>query len=377
MEVLALALIVFIVITLQGFVYQKLYFKKLDYTCTFSRSKAREGDQLFLTETVRNRKLLPLPWLKVSIHSSCWLEYAGTKSTVTQEGRMVISSFFLRGYQKITRHWKLKCLKRGLFTIHNVTLVGSDLLGGKTLSIAVPVNSTLLVYPGFVDLDSLFVPANFLQGDMVVKRWIVEDPFLVSGVREYTPWDPMNRIYWQATAKEGRLMVRKNDYTSQLSLAVILNIQYLENEYFSTVNKEVLEFGIKAAASLLDHAAGMGMSVRFATNGTTLDGGNQTVFTAESAGEEHLDGLMEILAKLELKRVEHFEEFLLHVEDRLSSSQVFFITAYVNQDIYEHALYLKSRGNHVTILLLSTLGGEDVPGGIDLFRMAGTETNNE
>ena len=140
-------------------------------------------------ETVYNGKLLPVPWLRVDIHTSRWLEFARTCSVIAQENRHVTSSFVLRSYQKITRKWKLKCLK-GVFHTENVTLVSGDLLNFSNVSEAMPVNATLIVYPQIIELEELFVPVSLQQGDRVVNRWIIDDPFIVAGVREYAPGDP-------------------------------------------------------------------------------------------------------------------------------------------------------------------------------------------
>lgn len=112
MEIIALALIFAAALWLQVWLFARHAFTKLEYRCEFSSSEAHEGDSLYLVETVYNRKLLPVPWLKVDIHSSRWLDFAGTCSVVAQDSRRVTSSFILKGYQKVTRKWKLKCLKK-------------------------------------------------------------------------------------------------------------------------------------------------------------------------------------------------------------------------------------------------------------------------
>jgi uncharacterized protein (DUF58 family) len=149
----------------------------------------------------------------------------------------VTSSFTLRSYQKITRKWKLKCLKRGVFTTENVTLVSGDLLNFHISSVPRPVNISLMVYPEIIDLEGMFVPVNLVQGDRVVNRWIVDDPFVVAGARDYMAGDPMNRIHWLASARTGKLMVKKNEHTSQNSLSVLLNMQSCFYEHADTINK--------------------------------------------------------------------------------------------------------------------------------------------
>ena len=355
MDVLAFALIFAAILGLQSFLLCTYGFHKLNYKCEFSVSEAHEGDIIYLIETVYNSKLLPVPWLKVDIHSSRWLDFAGTCSVIAQDNRHVTSSFTLRSYQKITRRWKLKCLKRGVFTTENVTLVSGDLLNFKVVSIPVAVNACLMVYPEIIDLDELFTPVNLLQSDRVVNRWIVDDPFMVSGAREYTPGDPLNRIHWPTSARTGRLMVKKNEFTSQRSLTVLLNMQSQLYEYADTINKALVELGIKAAATLFDRALKEGTPVRFGTNGCTAPDSRQAIFTGEAADRDHISELFKILAGLLLKNVKDFEALLDDVLPVLENTEVVIITAYMSKRLCEQADQLGMAGNTVSIILLDTV----------------------
>ncbi|HHW49468.1 MAG TPA: DUF58 domain-containing protein [Clostridiaceae bacterium] len=372
MDVIALLVIFFAGILLQSFLFSRYAFYKLDYKCEFSMKEAHVGDELFLVETVHNRKFLPVPWLKADIHSSRWLDYAGTKSVIAQENRRVTSNFYLKGYQRVTRYWKLTCLKRGVFTIDEVTLISGDLLGYSGVSVPVTVGATIAVYPDMIDLEKMFINTNYLQGDTIVKRWIVDDPFITAGTREYTPHDPMNRIHWPATAKQGRLMVRKNDFTSRLKMSIILNIQSIEYEYDNVVYKERIEIGIRVAATLLDRALRMGMPVRFATNGCTVDERQKVIFTNEASGKEHVGEIMKMLAKLELRNVKDFELFMADIMGHMENNEVILITSYINDGICEIARSISRHSNIVKLFILDKfvdLG--KLPGDIETYIFSG------
>ena len=60
MLLLALALL----LLLQSFVLRRFAFKKLTYERRFSRLACFEGEESEMVEVIRNRKLLPLPWLR-------------------------------------------------------------------------------------------------------------------------------------------------------------------------------------------------------------------------------------------------------------------------------------------------------------------------
>ncbi|NSW89497.1 MAG: DUF58 domain-containing protein [Firmicutes bacterium] len=351
MEVLALAVIAGVIILLQASLFKRTAFKKLDYKCGFSVKEAHEGDEIYLVETVYNKKLIPVPWLKVEINSSRWLEFAETRSIIAQENRHVTSSFFLKSYQKVTRRWKLKCLKRGVFRIDKVTLISGDLLGNATDSLPVEINAEIQVYPQTIELEETFTPVNYLQGDTIVKRWIIEDPFIVSGTREYTTRDPMKKIHWISTARMGRLMVRREDFTSRYGLSVILNIQSIENEYFDAVYKDFIELGIKAAATIFDRALRNGIPARLATNGSTIDGGRQMIYTQEASGRSHISSLLSILARLELRRIKDFEDYVRDISEDITNSEIIIITSYLTEAICSVLRKMRLKNNAITILV--------------------------
>jgi len=360
MDIIALLLIFCAVLFLQTVVFCRFCFYKLDYKCEFSVPEAHEGDNIYLIETVHNCKLLPVPWLKVDIHSSRWLDFAGSCSVVTQEDRRVTSSFVLKGFQKTTRRWKLKCLKRGVFITENVTLVSGDLLNFNVVSEAVPVNAHLIVYPEIIQLDKIFEPVNLLQGDRTVNRWIIDDPFMIAGAREYTYGDPLRYIHWKASARTGNLMVKKNEYTSRHGLTVLLNMQSVLYEYEDTIDKGIAELGIKTAATMFDAALKEGMAVKFATNGCTFAGAKEPVITGEAADKEHITGLFDILARLIMKNVKDFEGLLDDLEPDLENTEVVIITAYLSKRICEQADHLALKGNDVSIYLLDEVYEEGI-----------------
>lgn len=368
MEILALVVIALGVITVQSYIFKRFGLNKLEYNCYFSVGEAHEKDEIFLIEEVYNGKLLPVVWLKAELNTSRWLDFAETRSVLAQEDRFVTSSFFLKGHQKVTRRWKLKCIKRGVFHVDRISLVTGDLLGNSVNSKGLYIKPGLMVYPQTIDLDKTFIPVNYLLGDVTVRRWIIEDPFMVSGVREYTDRDSMNKIHWNSTARTGRLMVRREDYTSQNGVSVFLNIQSIENEYFDSVYKNYIELGIKACATLFDICLRNGIPARFACNGTTDSKKREMIFTTEATGRGHMQGLMGILARLELRRIRDFEDFLRDTGKDVINAEVVIITSYLNEKIIGLIRQMRNRNNRIKILITNKNIDENfVPDDIETY----------
>ena len=187
MEVIALALICLLAVWVQNRLYQKNAFKGLTYRCYLSKDQVFEGEEIELIEEIENRKWLPLPWFKSEITVSRWLDFAGAQAQLTDRQRFVPSFFMLKSYQRVNRRWKVKCLKRGEYSVEQIVLVTSDLLGASTLSQGAQAGATVLVLPRPLDEDEVRVAPRSFTGDIVVRRSLLEDPFSISGVRECFP----------------------------------------------------------------------------------------------------------------------------------------------------------------------------------------------
>ena len=351
MIVVAVMIIILAVIGLQGYLFNRFGLSSLSYSCTFSTNEAHAGDNVLFIETVANKKLLPVPWLKADIHTSKWLDFASKSSVLAQDNRRVSSSFYLRSFQKTVRRWNVKCLKRGIFEIENVTLLNGDLLGNHTNSIAVPVRCKITVYPEIIDLSSIFSSPLNTMGDTTVKRWIHDDPFIIQGLRPYDSSDPLNRIHWLSSSKTNELIVKKNDYTSDITNTVLLNIQSIEFEYDKVINRNLIELGIKAAATLMDRSASSGIPFRFGSNCISAQNMKGMILTNPGSGTEHLREQLTILSNLSLENERSFSLFLESIYSHLYNSQICIITSFINSEMGE-CIKVLSQNNSISIYLL-------------------------
>ncbi|MCI8600997.1 MAG: DUF58 domain-containing protein [Oscillospiraceae bacterium] len=363
MEFLAVALVIFLVFALQNYIYKRYAFQNLEYHCRFSVPQACEGDEIELIEEILNKKRLPLPWLKAEITTSCWLDFAGAQSVVTDQTRFVPSFFMVKGRQRLVRRWKLTCLKRGEFSISQVTLVSTDLLGYTALSQAGEAGARLLVLPRPIGDDELAVSPRYLTGDIMVRRQLVPDPFYISGVREYTGREPVNMIHWNATAREQQLMVFQNDFTSRQSVTVVLNMQSREFEQHEVTDRYGIENAIRVCAALFDGTLATGMPLRFMANGTMTSGGRDPIVTGEYWGREHVESLLQILARLQLHSTEDFGVYLQNIYSSVSSTDMLIVTAYLNEAIVDFAVRKQAAGTSVRVLMLGHF-----PDGLDCGR---------
>lgn len=336
----------------QMLLFGKSAFQNFEYRCDFDRPEAFEGDEIELIEQVYNRKWVPLPWFKTEITTSRWLEFAGSQSIVTYNTRFVPSFFLVKSYQKVTRHWKVKCLKRGIFPIESVILVSTDLLGQRVVSQRANISASVTVLPQTVDLDQMFVSARYLQGDNPVRSQLIPDPFYVSGVREYQPSDPMKNIHWNATAKLGRIMIRNMEYTTRQSITVVLNMQSRQFEQGEAIDQERMEQCIRVAATLLEETLENSIPVSLASNASLEKKDKETFESSQNFGREHILGLLHTLAGFPNGSSLDFPSYLNTRGEIFPSTDIQIVTPYLCDEIYDYARTAMREDKRVTIFLV-------------------------
>ncbi len=368
MKLIFLIALIYVIISLQAYIFRKYSFQNLDYSYKFNRDEVFEGEEFSLVEIIKNNKLMPLPWLRSDITASKWLEFGEANAQAVSDDTRIVSSFFtLGGYKAVTRTWNVNCTKRGEFEIKKAHLVSSDLFGQAKISKGVDVAYTILVLPSTVNLDDMFILPRYLQGDTITKRQLAEDPFYISGIREYTDRDPMNSIHWSATAKEQKLMVRNYEYTSQQSLTVLLNIKSQEFEYGKIVHPDLVEGSIRVCASLIALATEEGIPLNLYANAPVDDTGIDIVSTPIASGNEHAIDLMRILAKLRIKAICNVTELFNYVESAVSGTDLAIVTPYLDSTICNYARDKMYNNVHVQIYLTNFIEQKDIPDDLEVF----------
>ncbi len=345
MEILAILILAGIVIIAEQQIFLRLVLKNVTYTVRFSKTEAMEGDTFEIVEEIINDKRLPVPWVKTELNTSRWLEFAGTQAARGSDTRFVPSVFSLRPRQKCTRTRTVTALKRGNFTLESANMVGSDLFGLVSISRKLDINETIRILPAPYELREGELSQEELYGEMTARRFICDDPFLISGAREYTGREPMNRIHWNSTAGTAQLMVFNNDYTTLNRAAVIMNMQKSPVGEPRPLIVGDTETYIKAAAFIFDMLAANAVDTDFYTNGS---GG---IHARGGSDKEDYMRLLRELAEIENTCYLEFDVFLREMEEYgrylKDRTDIFIITAYIDDAMADYASVLRRRGKNV------------------------------
>lgn len=294
MKIIAVIIGAFVMYQLQQYLYSRFWNKNLTVHIHLSDDKAIEGEVLKLYETIWNKKLLPIPILKVKFMTSRYLSFLDTNNSGITDNYYRNDLLSVMMYQKLTREISFCCTHRGYFTIDKMVLVCRDILMTSEYVSRNDLDVHLYVYPKPVAFDKFQVPFQKMLGTVLSKRYINEDPFEFRTIRDYQSYDTLKTVNWKASAKTGSLKVNAFDHTSSQQIKILLNLE------LETIWKyeDILEESIRIAATFAANFIEQGIPTSVYTNALDLITKERLNVPAGS-GTNHMRTINETLARID------------------------------------------------------------------------------
>lgn len=356
MSIAWIIIVAAVLIGLQSWVYRSFGQRGVSYRRYFGVKHCYQGETIEMIERIVNRKLLPLPWLRLESLLDGSLKFQRQQGHSIAEGEKLQnhrSMFSLMSYTQVVRRHRLTCTRRGFYHLNSATLTIGDLIGFQSISKKMNFEADLLVYPRPATPQELMLPNHSWQGDFSVRRWIVEDPFMTTGVREYRFGDSLKGVNWKATARSGKLQVNQLDFTADQRLMVYLNIEDHEHMWNQISDRDLIEKGISFAAGVIQIAINRGMEAGFATNAYLLEGEKIPLRIASRGGHDHWEHILGNMAKMSVMRCVSFDTFLeQECSNKVSNMDIVIISTYMNDKLFQLVEQLRRDGNAVDILPL-------------------------
>lgn len=234
----------------------------IDYT--ISDKAVLFGDDLTLTVTIENRKLLPLPWLRLDIALRPPLLVLTEAETQREPLSQISETWLLLPFQSVTRRYHFCCHARGSYMLGPAIVRSSDPFGWLESELSLPLQLPFVVYPLLIPVETTTFASLHPFGEHATNRPLVEDPLQVIGIREYQSRDDPRRIHWKATAKLGSLQSKVYAYSSMHRLLILLDAWNYTD--WGGTDPEVQELSIAIAGSLATWAIEGGTQVGLLTN---------------------------------------------------------------------------------------------------------------
>jgi uncharacterized protein (DUF58 family) len=187
------------------------------------------GEVITLYYSVHNTSRLPLLYVGFSLRLEPEVvlhedeEWRRLHVTTDFTGTRVDHHFYLLPRRKFSGKVHISLKKRGLQDLGRFHIETGDFLGLHPVMSSGDIGTKVICTSDKSGPGELEVLGGEL-GDVSVRRFILDDPTMLLGYREYTGREPMKQISWKQSAKAGKLMVRQNDYTTDRVAVVIVNM---------------------------------------------------------------------------------------------------------------------------------------------------------
>jgi uncharacterized protein (DUF58 family) len=359
---IAWVIVVFLFIFLaQGMINKKWGLKGISYHRYFEQSSVFEGEKVVMVYEIMNRKILPIAWLRLEtmIHSNLLNE---DMVKIDEKGPVYHSTLFsLRPYQKITRKIHFVGRKRGYYPLQNVSVTVGDPMGFNEVFDSITAQTAITVYPKLMPMEEIPLPSHSWLGEITVKRWIIEDPFLHAGVREYQQGDPFHSINWKATARTHSFQINKKDYTADHHLLIYVNFDVNDDIRLPMEKLDLFEKTLSYAATLASYTINHGVATGFGCNGFFVEpfvNSNALVKPSvriePSSDGQQAEFILDIIAKVKMDRSRSFQAFLQEDIDRgLTNSDIIIFAYKITEKVERQMEKLEQLGNAVQVVTVA------------------------
>lgn len=274
-------------------------YNELEYRMEIRQKTAEIGEKIEITSIVENNKLLTVSFLKVN-------EIFPVGFSIKENNY----NLFIMPYQRVKRTYSLHVEKRGIYQIKDVFLTLGDFIGLETIKRHLEAPQEIIIFPKKIELDKSIVPVGSLNGDISVKRWILDDPLMTIGIREYTGNEPERYIHWPSSLKYDNLMVKNFDFTSDNSVMIALNIETMK-PCWKPAEEELIEKVISIARSVMEEFEEFNIPYGFACN-EKKDSSDYVrgYYHHAGLGQNHLYDFLQVLGRISYKIPFFFESTL-------------------------------------------------------------------
>jgi uncharacterized protein (DUF58 family) len=351
--------------------WERYALTRIEYHRHLSAKRAFFGEELLLELEVANRKLLPLPWMEIEDEMPEGITFLKGKTTSSHKtARVQLTSLLsLSWYHRVKRRYPVCCDQRGYFIFGPARIRSGDLFGFSKQEIEVGELNQLVVYPRIVPIEQPGIPSKQPLGDILVKRYIFQDPILTMGVRDYHFGDSLKRIHWKTTARLGKLQTKVYEPTTSVDMGIFLDVRTVQPPAWGTIPQR-LELSVMTAASIANHAMAAGFRVGLYANQRRQPIG-EPVKIPPSQHTEQLVNILEALAQIHSAAESMPIARFISLESRNLpwGSTLVLITAMPTETLLATLLRMKKAGRRVALVLI---GGPEIPSidGLPTYRIA-------
>ena len=274
----------------------RLGLKGVEYDVHPSKAVAEPDEPLQLITVIVNRRRRFLPFIRLNEDVPEALDIVGDRrpATLLSSRGALVSTAYMMPRQKLTRRTDFSVHQRGRFLFLGATLEAGDFLGLRTVSRRYDVFRELVILPRSIPSAEVERLMGGWMGERSVNRFIMEDPVLTLGFRDYTGREPIKQISWKQTARMGRMIVSCQDYTVERTVTVMLNADTMA---FGTYGAQMLDGALSLCRGVCEALEHRRIPYSFITNARCQGAPDGFGEVGDGLGQAHLNVVLEGLGR--------------------------------------------------------------------------------
>jgi len=264
--------------------------KNLRYAASCDMLLAEPGQLVTFTSSVENQGPLPILYIQVLERLPAGAElqedevWAAEHVYSRAKEVCVKDRIYLLPYRRQVSRLRFSMPQRGWYRLGAATVSAGDFLGMRESSRQEAHSGELVVIPSRCGAPDVLRTLGGFLGDISVRRFILADPILTVGFREYTGREPLKDISWTQSARSGQLFVKQYDYTVDVTVTVLLNAE--------GGNRAQLEQCYRLTRTACEELEARGIPYAFRTNGDLIGPVDFISFVSEGLGRRHLQTIL-------------------------------------------------------------------------------------
>jgi len=327
--------------------------ERLTYRRYFDPPRIFPGERTEYVVEITNRKLLPLPWVRLDEHMPSDVRpVQGGPQVAGEEGWQRRRSLSLGWNERVELRQQFTCSARGDYVVGPTDLETGDPLGLFPTQLRIPETHELLVYPRIAQLPASPPRSRFPFGAANARPPVLEDPIRVTGVRDYRPGDPMRFVDWKASARRMKLQTRVLAPTTLNNVVVVVNTQTLA---FAWQGYDIARFeaALGVAAALVREAVAQRHPIGLAANASGTGMEDFQLYLRPNRRPSQLEDTLAALATLTPIPTMAFGPFLERIAANFPfGASLVAVTAFLDEEVTRDLLRLAERGHAISLVFL-------------------------
>lgn len=322
------------------------------YELKISKNLVEIDEEFQLITTLRNASRRFIPFIRISEYVPRDITMDAKRCTMgfDENRAKVNSTVYMMPRQKMVRRLRASLGRRGRYVFNGAILYGGDFLGLSEKAKYFDRLREAVVLPKRLDSVEFDRTLGGFLGDVSVNRFILEDPVLTLGFRDYTGREPMKQISFTATARTGRMMVKQFDHTLDVTVSVVLN---LDARLPSGMARPLMETCFSMTRGVCEMLEEKRIQYAFCTNARAAGQTGPWEFVSDGLGGAHLSTILEGLGRAACQATRSRDTLLDDVRRRAESGRAHIILTPGREDISPAQVRALSNYTGAKVLVVS------------------------